>query len=76
VFLSAKFADKKQPKQEGKVPEIRKNFNFEGVMTFFGKFLETHRHNPQNFKYREYASAGGENGHLPPWQLEIKRKNF
>jgi len=67
VFLSAKFADKKQPKQEGKVPEIRKNFNFEGVMTFFGKFLETHRHNPQNFKYREYASAGGgKTGIYPP----------
>jgi len=34
VFFSAVFADKKQPKQVEKMPEIRKKFNFEVLMTF------------------------------------------
>jgi len=35
MVLSAVFAGKKQPKQVGKIPAIRKNFNFLVVMTFF-----------------------------------------
>jgi len=33
--LSVVFAGKKQPKQIGKMPEIRKNFNLELMTTFF-----------------------------------------
>jgi len=32
--------------------EIRKNFNFKAVMTFFGKFLEKYWHSPQIVKSR------------------------
>jgi len=52
VFLSAVFADKKQPKQVGKMPVIRKICNFEVVMTFLGKFSEKYQHNPQILKSR------------------------
>jgi len=37
-LLSAVSAGEKRPKQAGKMPEIRKKFNFEVVITFFGKF--------------------------------------
>jgi len=40
VFLSATLAEKKQPKQVRKRPEIRKNFNFEVAMAFLGQFVE------------------------------------
>ena len=48
-FLSDVPVGKKQPKQVGKMPEIRKKFNFEVVMTFSWKCLENCRHNPQIF---------------------------
>ena len=34
------------------VPDIRKIFSFEVIMTFFGKFLGKYRHDPQIFKSR------------------------
>ena len=34
------------------VPEIRKIFSFEVIMTYFGKFLEKYRHNSEIFKSR------------------------
>ena len=37
-FLSAVFADYKQPKQLGILPKIRKNLNFEMIMTFLEHF--------------------------------------
>jgi len=52
VFLSDVYANKKQSKQGGKMPEIPKIFNFEVVMIFFGRILEKYRHNPQIFKSR------------------------
>jgi len=39
VFLSGVSADKKQPKQVGKMPEIRKNFNFQLMTSFSWKIL-------------------------------------
>jgi len=51
-FLSAVSAGKKHPKQVRKMPEIKKKFNLEVVMTFFGKLLEKYWHNPQIFKSR------------------------
>jgi len=51
VLLSAVFADKTQPKHVGKMPEIGKSFSFEVVITYFGKFLEKHRHNPHIFSF-------------------------
>jgi len=51
--LSAVFADKKQPKQVGKMPEIRKSFNFAVLMK---KFFEKYPNNPQSFKPRTLVS--------------------
>jgi len=39
-ILSAVSASTKQQKQVGKMPEIRKNFNFEVVMTFLKSFCK------------------------------------
>jgi len=59
--LSAVSAGKKQSKQVRKIPEIRKNLNFEVVLTFFGKRLVKYWHNPQIFKslYRSRNSSVG-----------------
>ena len=38
------------------VPEIRKIFSFEVIMTFFGNFFEKYRDNPQIFKSRSRFS--------------------
>ena len=39
------------------MPEIRKIFSFEVLMTFFGKFFEKYLHNPQIFKSRSRNSS-------------------
>jgi len=60
-FLSVVFAGKKQPKQVGKMPESRKNFNLEVVTTFFQKFRQNSqilksRVSVSNFKSRRSVS--------------------
>jgi len=39
------------------MPEIRKIFSFEVIMTFFEKFIEKYWHNPQIFKSRSRNSS-------------------
>jgi len=47
--LSAVFADKKQPNQVGKMPEIQKKCNFVVVANILKKVTEKYWHNPQIF---------------------------